>query len=209
MGSSNLVYGKDMNQSIESSDLVEIENSQFNDFIKQIQEIKNENPGLSEDDIVNKIEEDLCIQSRGTNNSFEIWGALTSSEKKLVIRYPFAALDVNKAKNIAVNKTLEKFGTNGLGDRSDAFRHGMWNAVMTGLIGRDKAELFATAHEDKAVDGEEADGYAKILHKQMDLHNNEIGREIGYANPSDEHKLADIIYENILGEDTLFKWLHE
>lgn len=58
---------------------------------------------------------------------------------------------VNEAKNIATSQTEAKFGFNGLGDRSDAFRHGIWNAEMTVLIGKEKAELFATAHEDKDV----------------------------------------------------------
>lgn len=91
----------------------------------------------------------------------DIWNALTDSEKKLCIRYPFDALKVNKAKNIATSQTEAKFGTNGLGNRSDAFRHGIWNAEMTVLIGKERAELFATAHEDKDVTGTESDGYPK------------------------------------------------
>lgn len=58
-----------------------------------------------------------------------------------MIRYPFDALKVNKAKEIATKQTERKFGKNGLGDRSDAFRHGIWNAEMTVLIGSEKAEL--------------------------------------------------------------------
>lgn len=81
----------------------------------------------------------------------DIWNALTDSEKTLCIRYPFDALKVNTARNIATEQTERKFGCNGLGDRSDAFRHGIWNAEMTVLIGSEKAELFATAHEDKDV----------------------------------------------------------
>ena len=45
----------------------------------------------------------------------DIWNALTETEKKLCIRYPFDALKVNKAKNIATSQTEAKFGTNGLG----------------------------------------------------------------------------------------------
>ena len=58
-------------------------------------------------------------------------------------------------------------------------RHGIWNAEMTVLIGKERAELFATAHEDKDVTGTESDGYPKTAHRDMDLHNNEVGREIG------------------------------
>ena len=60
-----------------------------------------------------------------------------------------------------LNKPKENSEKNGLGDRSDAFRHGIWNAEMTVLIGSEKAELFATAHEDKDTTGNESDGYTK------------------------------------------------
>lgn len=50
----------------------------------------------------------------------------------------FAALKVNEDKNIATTQTENKFGSNGLGDRSDAFRLGIWNAEMTVLIGKEK-----------------------------------------------------------------------
>lgn len=78
------------------------------------------------------------------------------------------------------------------------------------LIGSEKAELFATAHEDKDTTGNESDGYTKDEHKKMDLHNNEIGRKLGADNPSAlEEKMAEIIYEEIMREDSLFVWLHE
>ena len=89
---------------------------------------------------------------------------------------------MNTARNIATEQTDRKFGYSGLGDRSDAFRHGIWNAEMTVLIGKEKAELFATAHEDKDVTGKESDGYPKTAHRDMDLHNNEVGRTIGEQN---------------------------
>mgnify|MGYP000261307902 FL=1 len=140
----------------------------------------------------------------------DIWNALTDSEKKLCIRYPFDALKVNKAKNIATSQTEAKFGTNGLGNRSDAFRHGIWNAEMTVLIGKERAELFATAHEDKDVTGTESDGYPKTAHRDMDLHNNEVGREIGEKNKeASESEMADIIYQEIYSATTSFIWLHE
>lgn len=47
----------------------------------------------------------------------DIWNALTETEKKLLIKYPFDALKVNTAKNIATTQTEIKFGYSGLGDR--------------------------------------------------------------------------------------------
>ncbi len=43
---------------------------------------------------------------------------------------------------------------------------------MTVLIGKEKAELFATAHENKDVTENESDGYSKTAHRDMNLHNN-------------------------------------
>lgn len=130
--------------------------------------------------------------------------------KKLCVRYPFDALKVNKARNIATIQTEAKFGYSGLGDKSDAFRHGIWNAEMAILLGEEKAELFATAHEDKDISGTESDGFSKEEHKNMDLHNNEVGRNIGVRNQGmNEEMLAQVVYDTIFIENTPFIWLHE
>ena len=171
----------------QSSDLVGAEEKDFKNLIVEIQQIKEEHPEYSEEMI-----------------------KVFLDEKNLCIRYPFDALKVNKAKNIATSQTEAKFGTNGLGNRSDAFRHGIWNAEMTVLIGKERAELFATAHEDKDVTGTESDGYPKTAHRDMDLHNNEVGREIGEKNKeASESEMADIIYQEIYSATTSFIWLHE
>lgn len=177
------------------------------ELVRNIDQIKKDNAGLSEDEIINLIEKSRKATSKSI---IDIWNSLTESEKKLVIRYPFAALDVNTAKNIATTQTERMFGYNGLGDRSDAFRHGIWNAEMTILIGKEKAELFATAHEDKDVTGNESDGYPKVAHKEMDLHNNIVGRDIGESNNTlSQDQMAQYIFDNINSQNTNFIWLHE
>ena len=81
---------------------------------------------------------------------------------------------------------------------------------MSILIGSEKAELFATAHEDKDVSGNESDGFPKTAHKEMDLHNNEVGRQMGEEHREvSEDELADIILFRHLLESTQFVWLHE
>lgn len=142
----------------QSSDLVGAEEKDFKNLIVEIQKIKEEHPEYSEEMIKDFLDEHHQGMKRGI---VDIWNALTEAEKKLCIRYPFDALKVNTAKNIATSQTEAKFGTNGLGNRSDAFRHGIWNAEMTVLIGKEKAELFATAHEDKDVTGTESDDIQK------------------------------------------------
>lgn len=48
--------------------------------------------------------------------------------------------------------------------------------------------------KNKDVSGDESDGFPKIAHKEMDLHNNEVGRYIGEENGNaSEDELADII----------------
>lgn len=182
---------------------------QFANMIDEILQIKEAHPEFSEKQIKERMD-DMHKSSDKDRGIFDIWNSLTDSEKNLCIRYPFDALKVNTAKNIATEQTERKFGYSGLGDRSDAFRHGIWNAEMTVLIGKEKAELFATAHEDKDTTGTESDGFSKEEHKNMDLHNNSVGRSIGEMNLDvSEDEMADIIYRDIYSETTQFIWLHE
>lgn len=183
---------------------------QWKELIEEIAKIKRENPLKSEEEIVSIVSIRVNTKDGINRGISDIWNALTETEKKLLIRYPVAALKVNDARNIATRQTERKFGHNGLGDRSDAFRHGIWNAEMTILIGAEKAELFATAHEEKDTTGVESDGYTKLEHKNMDLHNNSVGREIGLAHSSlSEEQMADYIYDVIYQENTPFVWLND
>lgn len=194
------------------SDLGNIEETQFEELIGEIQNIKTTHPECADEKILSIMNERHPNSGDvlGKRGVIDIWNILTNSEKILCIRYPFDALKVNTAKNIATSQTEAMFGSNGLGDRSDAFRHGIWNAEMTILIGKEKAELFATAHEDKDVTGNESDGYPKTAHRDMDLHNNEVGRNIGERNNSaSEDEMADIVYQEIYSITTQFIWLHE
>lgn len=194
------------------TDLVWTSPTIFKELIREIEDIKKEHPVYTEDDILRIMNERHATthDEEDAKGISDIWNALTESEKKLCIRYPFDALKVNTAKNIATNQTEIKFGRNGLGDKSDAFRHGIWNAEMTILIGKEKAELFATAHEDKDITGTESDGFPKTAHRDMDLHNNEIGRNLGEKNKdASEDEMADIIYQDLYSEATEFVWLHE
>ena len=194
------------------TDLVWTSPTIFKELIREIEDIKKEHPVYTEDDILRIMNERHATthDEEDAKGIIDIWNALTESEKKLCISYQFDPLKVNTAKNIATNQTEIKFGRNGLGDKSDAFRHGIWNAEMTILIGKEKAELFATAHEDKDVTGTEPDGFPKTAHRDMDLHNNEIGRNLGEKNKdASEDEMAEIIYQDLYSETTEFVWLHE
>lgn len=205
MASPITVLANDGGQNIIESE--SISQSIFQEMIKEIEDIKSEHLGLSEDEILKMMDDGHSSVERGI---IDIWNSLTDSEKRLCIRYPLDALKVNTAKNVATEQTERKFGYSRLGDQSDAFRHGIWNAEMTVLISKEKAKLFATAHEDKDVMGKESDGYPKTAHRDMDMHNNEVGRNIGERNKdATEKEMADIIYQEIYSETTQFVWLHE
>lgn len=61
----------------------------------------------------------------------EVWKDLSNDEKKLIVEHPNKALVGLAASNKATEYTIREFGINGLGDRSDAFRHTLWCALMS------------------------------------------------------------------------------
>ena len=76
-----------------------------------------------------------------------------------------------KAENFAKNSDL-----GGLRDgKGDALRHSLFNALNTQTVGKDVTKELGDAHEeDRPLDPEA---------KEMDLHNNKVGREVGENNP--------------------------
>ena len=94
-------------------------------------------------------------------------------EEKLVIQHPWAAYQIWLNSFTAENWTKDKFGVNGFGDCSDAFRHTLFNAMNTQSVGANLALEFSEAHEcgDTANDS------------KMDTHNNAVGHQIGINFP--------------------------
>lgn len=94
------VYANDTSVSMEDFNDNKL---QWEELIEEIVKIKKENPLKSEDEIVSIVTTRLNTKD-GTNRGIsDIWNALTEAEKKLLIRYPLAALKVNDAKNIATS----------------------------------------------------------------------------------------------------------
>ncbi len=93
---------------------------------------------------------------------------ITPEELALTLQYPDAAFKINRNAGTAQAETINRFGSNGLNDKSDAFRHTFWLAINTKSVGAFLALAFSNAHE--------TDTPAKFqLEKQMDLHNNSVG----------------------------------
>ncbi|SDC19967.1 DUF6973 domain-containing protein [Actinokineospora iranica] len=91
----------------------------------------------------------------------------------------------------ALHVAQGKFEGKGLTDgHADAFRHAYWNALMTQRYGEQWASEFATAHERNPSSHHVPVG--------MDLHNNEVGREIARANPdASPEELASLVEQAV------------
>ena len=96
---------------------------------------------------------------------------LCDAEIDFIIDHPFATISFYNASNKAI-ETSEEYYLDGfyLGN-ADAFRHSYWNALMVKAHGYDLAKGFADAHEERP----DATG----IDKEMDLYNNEQGRQYG------------------------------
>lgn len=146
----------------------------------------------------------------------EIWYNFKYNEKRAYVMHPVKALKSYVLGQVATEYTIQVFGINGLGDPSDAFRHAMWCALMARDIGHKYSDLFATAHENNPLRGESdicADGYKLDAHREMDLHNNQVGMslvsEYDTKETASDEILAQKIFNKLKGVKSLgLVWLH-
>lgn len=100
---------------------------------------------------------------------------LTPAEKWFLLTHPHLITTIREDADKALAAARGRFPGqhNGPGD---AFRHCYWSALLTRDIGADNARAFTTAHEgfsDNPAD-----------EREMDLHNNGVGIQIGQLFPS-------------------------
>jgi len=164
-------------------------------FIDNIIKIKEENSELTAQEVVSLVFGDDSRYDNKYNISGDepsVWDSLTDDEKLLVVLFPLDALQVNACKKKADELTNSRYPNWKDGDKGNAFRHAIWNALMADAIGKTTAKLFADAHEAvinpdtgkeytdaelQAINWYGADG---LEHKNMDLHNNAEGRDCSY-----------------------------
>lgn len=125
---------------------------------------------------------------KGVGDYLPGYGNLNEAERKLALAHPAQAVKVYQAATTATNKTISVYGYNGWQDNSDAFRHCLWNALMKKSIGATAAEKWATAHEYGASG----------LDKEMDLHNNKIGRSIDVSGKT-ESQIVNSVKAKVRG----------
>ncbi|QTY26821.1 hypothetical protein [Flavobacterium sp. CS20] len=124
-----------------------------------------------------------------------------NNKEKNIIRWDpqfYKAFDIEKNANSAFAMTEATFGKQGKGDESDAFRHAFWQATNTQDVGEGFTRKWSDAHEYGTPTNEvKTDLY-------MDIHNNDVGIEIGKANPkATPEELRDIILDRISKGDLL------
>ncbi len=128
---------------------------------------------------------------------------ITTKEAGFAIRNPGIAKEIGSfsetGKNISsdagrftINSRLDNKG--GMGTQGNAFRHGMWQAMITRDFGTDIASQVGNAHESNPFalsDLENPSGAVfsgenalEQADQTVDLLNNEIGKQIGSDNPN-------------------------
>ena len=134
----------------------------------------------------------LVIERSGANDA----------EKRLIYQDPIAAYQVYLARELTDDYVNKYYGLENEqdGNQVNAFRHAMWNAIMTDKIGAEKTKVFADAHEQ--IPNNPAD------HMQMDLHNNELGRNIAtlYAGQGYDVFAGKIIEAISNGQAEVLTW---
>jgi hypothetical protein len=108
---------------------------------------------------------------------YDQYQQLTPQEKSYLFRHPQHASILKESKQTAYKETIKMFGHNGRNDKSDAFRHCFWSALLSRDIGYHNALMFTNAHE--------SDPRNPKNEKAMDIYNNSIGLQIGRNGGSD------------------------
>jgi len=104
-------------------------------------------------------------------SAYDQFKNLTDKEKNYVLKHPHHINTIKESKEEAFSETKKHFGKNGRNDKSDAFRHCYWSAILSKELGYVNALEFTTAHESSPLNPKNE--------KKMDLHNNKIGLKIG------------------------------
>ena len=110
-------------------------------------------------------------------NRFDIDGRepATTSDMWTCVANPFDCNQAMNCRDKALQATISKFGHQGHNNEADAFRHCYWSCCMAQKIGASEAKKFGDSHEESPNQPK--------CEKEMDLYNNNIGRNLGASNP--------------------------
>ena len=148
---------------------------------------------------------------RYAHSVVDILKGYSNPEKILALNYPFAANEVSKAAddaskctNLLFRTTDGTAPTDADGSVANAYKHAMWNALMTKRNGVNVAEAFATAHESRQIGNPNPyRGRTEADHAEMDLYYNNVGRTVAIANPDvSEGELAMLVLGAVLTDQS-------
>lgn len=118
----------------------------------------------------------------------EVYQHLTPAEKKFVREHPGTAITLYQDAVTASTEARRRYPHELHNGRGDAFRHTYWSALMTKHVGESLARKYGYAHEAEAPQDQPRN------EREMDQHNNAVGRSIGVENPTaSDNVLADAV----------------
>lgn len=216
--------GKEINTQLENEYTELLEKGYTKEDLSFI-EISNQIVDLKEDSIENEeiieiidrqSEENKVNVIRGNflENAYDVWDGLTFDEKSLVAQNPVKAIAAFASSKKTAEITKQIFGKNGLGDKSDGFRHATWCALMARDAGAKFAKDFSNAHEsgktEEFLQQNASDGYKEADHREMDLHNNGVGISlITDKNVENEEVINMVTAKLTNNKQTGIYWLHD
>ncbi len=146
---------------------------------------KNEFKNITNTDAVTNTDKVLGSRSSNIEKKIqqepslkELWNKLNYKEKEIILwDYDWIkVIPIYDNSQIAEEKTIKEYGGNFRGDLSDAFRHTLWQALNVQSVGNSFTRKWSNAHEySTPLDQLKTD-------LVMDIHNNDIGIEIGLSN---------------------------
>jgi RHS repeat-associated protein len=145
----------------------------------------------------NEVFEDVDWPPSKLANAKNEWRNCCSQEKTFVSNNPYKAYKMYSNQETAVTMSRGKYpDTDGRGTKRDAYRHAMWQALNVQSVGEEATREMANAHEYR--DGQTLNDLI------MDIHNNEVGIEIGRNNPNaSPDELSQIIQNRISNGDMI------
>lgn len=171
---------------------------EFFSLCEQIAQMQIDQPELFTQGVGEIVEDAVenLLSTRSITTAVQEFLNLTFAEQTLVVTMPSAGLQVKECKTRANAATVSYFGYSGSGENSDAFRHAYWNALMSIELNKTLAKQFADAHEQLSstyMNTVLACGYNGQRHTNMDLHNNQLGRDCVHASSTPTTAMNNII----------------
>jgi hypothetical protein len=118
----------------------------------------------------------FIYQGPGKNAGYE----LNATEIVLANGHPFGFSQALLTGNAAKDMTVKKYGQSwGIANEIDAYRHGVWAALLTINAGEKFTKMWLNAHEfgnsENLQDWKTEQGSTRYQQTKMDLYNNTIG----------------------------------